>query len=128
MIVERRERLLLDTHVVIWLAVAPNKVPGRVRDAFATAALAVSVVSAWEHGVKRARRPDLDLPAWESMLDGLTVERLALDWTCAAYAETLPDLHRDPFDRMLIAQAHDGGWTLVTADRDIHRYSVSTLW
>lgn len=122
-------RLLLDTHVVLWLVTAPSRVPASVRGAVVDAdALGVSIASAWEYGAKRSRRPEqLPLP-FDRLLVELPVEAIALEWSCRRYAEDLPRFHNDPFDRMLIAQALEGRWTLVTADRDIQRYPVPTLW
>ena len=122
-------RLLLDTHIVIWLGTDLARVSERVQEALPEAELiGVSVVSAWEYGQKRARRPgELEL-SFDTLLEGIPAQRLAFDWSCGSHAEGLTRIHGDPFDRMLIAQALEGGWTLVTADREIRRYPVPTLW
>lgn len=89
---------------------------------------AASVVSGWEYGIMRARyRAPVPL-SWEQLIGEWPVERLGLDWQCHNYAETLPPIHSDPFDRMLIAQSLHHGFTLVTADERIRRYPVPTLW
>ena len=56
------------------------------------------------------------------------IETLALSEECGAVLSKMPDIHRDPFDRMLICQAIERGLTLVTPDRAIRRYPVKTLW
>ena len=122
-------RLLLDTHVLIWLRLEPHKLPGRTASAIMDAgAIAASIVSAWEYGAKRRRHPrELPLP-FEELLSGLPIERLDLDFACHSYAESLPPIHADPFDRMLIAQALHGGWVLATGDETVRRYPVETVW
>lgn len=122
-------RLLLDTHVVIWLAGEPRRVPDRVKAAtIASDALVVSALSAWEYGMKRFRFPAQFPFAFDTLVAELDAERLGFDWSCHSYAATLPSIHRDPFDRMLIAQALHHGLTLVTGDEVIRRYPVPTIW
>lgn len=66
--------------------------------------------------------------AFPDLLAGLPTSNLGLDYALYRYAESLPPIHNDPFDRMLIAQALDLDLTLVTEDSDIHQYDVRTLW
>ena len=56
------------------------------------------------------------------------IEPLPVDEEAALHVAKLPDLHRDPFDRMLVAQALVGGLVLLTPDDPIHQYPVRTLW
>jgi PIN domain nuclease of toxin-antitoxin system len=122
-------RLLLDTHVIIWMVNAPEKLPKHVRGGISEAdEVAVSVISAWEYGIKRAKRRSEAQLSFEELLADISVERLAFSFPCHVHAETLPPIHGDPFDRMLIAQALHHGLTLVTADETIRRYPVQTLW
>jgi PIN domain nuclease of toxin-antitoxin system len=88
----------------------------------------VSVASAWEVAIKRGLRK-LMLP--ESFEAGMTDSRFQLLQITLAHAERVADLplhHRDPFDRMLIAQCRVEGLTLVTADRRLAAYDIPTLW
>jgi len=122
-------RLLLDTHVLIWLGSAPDLVPTNVRQAVAVSdETFVSVVSAWEYGVKRLKFPNEFCEPFEILVAGLGHVPLDLPFECHRYSESLPPIHRDPFDRMLIAQALHLDLTLVSADETIRRYPVPTLW
>lgn len=121
-------RLLLDTHVILWLANEPEKIPAAVRSAIAGADVVyVSVATAWEYGIKRLKQPDR-LPLPFGALVSADMQTLNLDFDCHTYAESLPAIHSDPFDRMLIAQALHHDLALVTGDRMIMRYPVSTFW
>jgi PIN domain nuclease of toxin-antitoxin system len=121
-------RLLLDTHVVLWQLSGARPLGERARDAIAAAAeLAFSVVSFAEIGVKVAigkiTVPD-DVHA-RILETGVRVLGLAPDHGLAV--ARLPLHHRDPFDRLLIAQAQHEGLTLVTADPRIDAYDVAVL-
>ncbi|HTE59459.1 MAG TPA: type II toxin-antitoxin system VapC family toxin [Solirubrobacteraceae bacterium] len=121
-------RLLLDTHVVLWQLSGARPLGIRARETIAAAAeLAFSVVSFAEIGVKAAVGklvvPD-DLHA-HVMGTGVRVLGLSADHGLAV--ASLPLHHRDPFDRLLVAQARQDGFTLVTADERIHAYDVAVL-
>lgn len=121
-------RLLLDTHVLIWAASAPERLSARARGAIVDAdERCVSVVSAWEYEAKRAKHPGRTAKPFDQLMVG---DFLPLDFAFAVFrhAASLPPIHADPFDRMLIAQAIEGELTLVTADKNIRRYPVATLW
>lgn len=124
-------KLLLDTHVVIWLALERNHIGQPVIEALATAeASFISVASAWEYEIKRKkmhRTGEFELP-FATLIDGIPAQPLALDFAIHPYASSLEAIHSDPFDRMLIAQALYHGLTLVTSDETIKRYPVPTLW
>lgn len=119
-------KLLLDTHVLLWAAAGSGLSP----DATALLddpgnALYFSAASIWEIAIKSAlRRPEFDL-------DGAVFRRellesgygeMAITGGHAAAVSALPDLHKDPFDRMLIAQATVEGITLLSADRAVIAY------
>jgi PIN domain nuclease of toxin-antitoxin system len=121
-------RLLLDTHVVLWLVDDPDALGPQTRAAAATAtALAFSVVSFAEIGVKVAigkLRVPQDLPA---RIRDIGVHILSLSPQHGLALGSLPLHHRDPFDRLLVAQAREEGFTLVTTDRRIPAYDVPVL-
>ena len=120
-------RLLLDTHVVIWwdsgarLSKASSKAIREADQVY------VSAVSGWEIAIKAAlgrirTTRDMTEVVAESGFEELPV-RLA---HCRTLLE-LPDHHRDPFDRMLVAQARSENLKLVTRDRTLHAYDIDVL-
>ena len=127
-------RLLLDTCTFLWLIGGSNQLSQRARDAFADPANEVflSAASVWEIAVKHRlgrlplpSSPDLFVPAQRAAHG---IEPLPIDEEAALHIARLPDPHRDPFDRMLVAQALVGGLTLVTPDEAIRQYPARTLW
>ncbi len=84
-------------------------------------------MSAWEYGIKRSRCPHQLREPFHELLTS-EYRRLDLGFEIHSFAEDLPTIHRDPFDRMLIAQALSLDLTLVTADKIMRRYPVSTYW
>ena len=129
-----RQGYLLDTHTFLWAAQAPEKLSRRARRICEAPAkpLLVSVVSIWEViALCEAEKLEipaagLTLPAW---LGRLNAHALMLETEHVLALYGLPLLHRDPFDRALLAQAQVEGLTLVTKDEDIHRYpSAKWIW
>ena len=122
--------LLLDTHVFLWGLGEPERLTREARAAIADpgALVLVSAASAWEISIKRAlgrinlRDEDFANGMRES---GFTELPVTAEHGLAAGA--LPPHHRDPFDRMLIAQARCEKLTLVTQDREIFAYDVPVL-
>lgn len=121
-------KLLIDTHVVIWSMMRPERVSPVAASAIAEAdEVRVSVVSAWEMEIKRAKGK-LRLPGeLGPALASLAIEPLPVVLPHVLAVGSLPDIHSDPFDRLLVAQAMVEGLTLVTADRAIREYPIATL-
>jgi PIN domain nuclease of toxin-antitoxin system len=122
-------KLLLDTHALLWALIAPARLSPTAADAIEDGAneIFVSVVSAWEIEIKRAKGR---LPISVPLQDALAEQRfktLPVTLPYVLAVESLPRRHRDPFDRMLIAQAQLEGMTLVTSDREVRHYPVATL-
>lgn len=121
--------LLLDTHVLIWWRTRDPRLSAAVRDAVALAPLvAVSAASAWEAAIKaNLGKLRLASPFEEGVVaSGFTP--LPISFRHAELAGGLPLHHRDPFDRMLVAQARSEALTLVSADRQLEPYDVPILW
>lgn len=123
-------RLLLDTHVLIWAPTGDPRLPSRIRDALIDPdnELFVSAVTAFELTDLQARKRIAmteDIATLSAAL-GFAI----LDWPAQAWAvvATLPTIHGDPVDRMLIAHASLSGMTIVTSDATIPDYPVKTLW
>lgn len=122
-------RLLLDSHVVVWSAQGV-RLPQRVQTALDDGAnpLFVSVVGLWELSIKIAQGR-LRLPAPpEAAVEMLEATELPIRHAHLARLRELPFIHKDPFDRLLVAQAIEEGLTLVTSDETLHRYPVAWLW
>ena len=122
-------RLLLDTHALLWWQRDDRRLGRAARNAIATADVVyVSAASGVEASIKISQgRLRLDEPFRVSILaDDFT--ELPMSLKHAQELERLPLLHKDPFDRMLIAQARVEGATLVTRDRVLERYGVPIIW
>lgn len=113
---------LLDTHVFLWLLGAPDKIPERIRDDLALGEnrLLVSAVAAMEVSTKVRLgkfEPGRTLvPTWSGRVRGLAAEELPITTEHALLAGSMAWEHRDPFDRLLVAQAVIENVTLVTND------------
>ncbi len=118
---------LLDTHVLLWAAGAPERLPPELRERLANPAEepVYSVASLWEIAIKRTLdRPDFRVQPG-TLRQGLLAagyRELPIRGDHTLALDLLPPIHRDPFDRMLVAQAHVEGLTLVTADGLVARY------
>lgn len=127
-------KLLLDTHVLLWSASDPDRIAPAARAEIEDPANVrlVSAACAWEIATKHAlgklplREPPE--PFCRRALHDLCGEELAISVRHALLAASLPNHHRDPFDRMLVAQAIVEGATLVTADHLLPPYGVPLLW
>jgi PIN domain nuclease of toxin-antitoxin system len=123
---------LFDTNILLWAVNEPRKLaPEAARLVDDPASDRVySVTSLWETAIKSGRgRPDFDADAAllrHALLDGGCRE-IVINAEHALAVRTLPPLHRDPFDRMLVAQALVEGLTLVTADRALARYPARVM-
>lgn len=121
-------RLLLDTQILVWMVNGDPRLRQDWIDAIAEATtLHVSAITAFEYADLQLRGR---LPITETMGD--LVERFdceveALPGDCWRQAQTLPLIHRDPVDRILVAHALEAGMTLATADANIRRYPVSCV-
>ena len=122
-------RLLLDSHVFLWLDHDPTLVPIYQRDAIADRGndVFISAATAWELGIKQSKgKLNLSKSVVELRAQ-FGFKELAITFAHATYAAGLPPVHKDPFDRMLVAQAIVEGLVLVTADRRLAEYGVAIL-
>jgi len=127
-------RLLLDTHTLLWWAAGDARLSRRARAAIGDAAntVLVSAASGWEIATKhRLGRLESAGPLADGLLEFLADQEfveLDIGMRHAQRAGSLPDLHRDPFDRMLVAQAQIENLMLVSNDALFERYGVRLLW
>jgi PIN domain nuclease of toxin-antitoxin system len=125
---------LLDTRVWLWSVGEPSRIPRKAREAMADVShdVFLSAVTSWEVAIKAGsgklqlpEPPDIYVPR-RMTAQGLRPLAVSHEHALAVFA--LPAHHRDPFDRLLIAQAKVEGMTLITADRVFDRYPVQLLW
>ena len=126
--------LLLDTHTLLWFLTNDASLSARARQAIEDPANAkqVSAASLWEVAIKSGLRK-LNLPApyadiFPRQLELNGFEIVPITPAHCATLVTLPLHHRDPFDRILVAQAKTEGLTLVTDDGKLRAYGVPLFW
>lgn len=126
-------KLLIDTHILIWWETEPLRLPPTIVKELNDPSneIFISVVSFWEIIIKIPTGKiqfdrNLRELAKEQMVNGLAL--LAVTFDHIEAIQNLPMIHKDPFDRLLIAQAIAEGATLVSADGVFHQYPVPVLW
>lgn len=127
-------RLLLDTHVFLWWVDDAPELTGAARRAIGDPGneCFLSLASCWEMAIKsslgklRLARPVERFVSEQLAANGFSL--LNIELRHAARIEKLPFLHRDPFDRLLIAQAMTEKLTMVTADSVFSEYGIKLLW
>lgn len=126
-------KLLLDTEVWLWMQAAPDRLGPRARDLVVDPEndLLLSAASSWEIAIKHAlTKLELPAPPRDHVPDRMrtsATDALAITHAHALQVASLPAHHRDPFDRLLIAQAQVESLPLLTADPQIDRYDVETI-
>ena len=123
------QKLLLDTHVFIWFLQGNTSLGDKTRAAISDPQndIYVSAASLWEMSIKKALGKLTYPEGLNGRIEQLGFLPLAIDLFHGEQAGSLPDIHKDPFDRMLIAQAQAEGLTLLTTDSVIPRYGLRTL-
>lgn len=127
------KRILLDTQMLIWAATSPETLPKKARLLIADAdnEKHFSPASIWEVAIKNSlNRPDFKVDPnvlRRRLLDTDCLE-LAITGVHAAAVGDLPPLHKDPFDRILLAQAKSEGIDLLTTDEKIAEYAAPVIW
>ncbi len=120
-------KLLLDTHILLWAAITPERIPKAARDMLEDREneLFFSAASFFEIAIKRALgRADFRVEPsllWRGLRDN-GYEELTIATAHTLALESLPALHKDPFDRILVAQAMVEGMTLLTSDAVVSQY------
>jgi PIN domain nuclease of toxin-antitoxin system len=125
-------KYLLDTHVLLWAAGQPEKLPEKTRSLLimSESELFFSVAALWEIVIKRGLGRDdfkVDPDRLRIMLARHGYTELAISADHVLKVQTLPSIHKDPFDRLLIAQAMVEGMQLLTADAAILLYGVPAV-
>ena len=126
-------RFLLDTHVFLWYISADSALPTAFRDTIRDPGCEIylSVASVWEavikYSINKLHLPEPPAEYLPRQRDAHLINTLPLDESALVYLAGLPHLHRDPFDRILIAQATQYQMTLITVDDAIRAYPISIL-
>ena len=126
-------KALLDTHTFLWAIAEEGKLSRRAQQIYTGHNdLWLSVVSVWEILIKvQAGKLPLPEPAGRYLGKKLSqnrIEVLPITLDHVLKTESLPLHHRDPFDRLLIAQSIEVGWPIITADPWFARYPVELIW
>lgn len=127
-------RVLLDTHTLVWALAEPDRLSKRARAALADPATVAfaSLASAWELAIlQNLERVRLQVPLPTLFTEGLAalgMQLLPIRLAHVAGVAGLPQHHRDPFDRLLVATALAERLTVVSADPVFKRYGVPVLW
>jgi len=126
-------RLLLDTHILLWSLADPRRLPESAREAIETGdnEILFSAASIWEIAIKaQLLRAEfgVDTATIISAARETRFTELAIGAEHAAAVSALPPHHKDPFDRLLMAQAFTEPARLVTADKALAAYSNDLVW
>jgi PIN domain nuclease of toxin-antitoxin system len=125
-------KVILDTHTFLWALSDPDRLSVRARETIASSERFWSVASIWEALVKvQSGKLLMPLPASGYLMsrmsaNGVTLLPIRLEHVVRV--EELPMHHRDPFDRLLIAQCVEEGWPIVTSDPVFKQYPVRVIW
>ena len=126
-------RVLLDTQCWLWMSLAPERFSARARRLVEArdTLLYLSAASAWEiaikHGLGKLRIPEPPMTYVPARIAALGVQTLPIDHEHALRVSALPAHHRDPFDRLLVAQAQAEDLSILTADPLFGAYDVATI-
>ena len=122
---------LLDTHAIIWYVSGSTELSQTAKDIMETKRCFFSFASLWEIAIKQAKctlQFNIDIPKLKTVLEDEEFIYLPPTELDAEAIKALPDIHKDPFDRLLIAQAIENNLTIVTTDSKISQYNVKTIW
>ena len=124
-------KVLTDTHTLVWALSNPEALGAEARAALAEFPFTASVANLWELILKKGRpgAPVTDpLPWWDKYVIGTGIPALAIRSDHIRALAVLPEIHKDPFDRILVAQSIAEGLTLVSKDALLARYGVPVVW
>lgn len=124
-------RYLLDTHALIWMLYDSKQLSDDVKNTLSESECFVSIASMWEMAIKNSIGKLKLKQSIEDIADicnrnGISI--LDITPSNCDYIRDLPDIHHDPFDRIIIAQAKSNGCTIITKDSMISKYDVKTMW
>ena len=123
------KRLLLDTHVLLWWLSDDPQLGSVARQAISDPRnqIYISAASTWEISIKKSLGKLAAPDDMDAIVDDEHFDKLPITLFHGEQAGMLPGHHKDPFDRMLIAQAQSEGLVIVTSDEKITRYGIRTM-
>jgi PIN domain nuclease of toxin-antitoxin system len=125
-------RALLDTHVFIWAVQADRKLSVVARRTISASECFLSLASCWEMAIKASiKKLQFDRPLPQFITEQLSasgISLLPIDFRHVMRVSHMPFHHRDPFDRLLTAQAMEESMPIISADAQLDRYGVKRFW
>jgi PIN domain nuclease of toxin-antitoxin system len=126
-------KAILDTHAFLWALAGDERMSSHARDIFGGSTdLSLSIASVWEILIKvQSGKLNFPRPAGPYLLSRLAenrIKKLSISIDHLLAFERLPLHHRDPFDRILIAQSIEENWPIITADPMFRRYPIQVIW
>lgn len=124
-------KVLADTHSLVWALSDPGSLSAEAREVLTEADVTVSVASLWELVLKREKKDALledPIPWWRKYLIGSGIRTLAIRVGHVITSGSLPLIHRDPFDRILVAQSLTEKMPLVSKDTRLGGYGIRVIW
>ncbi|MBW1800888.1 MAG: type II toxin-antitoxin system VapC family toxin [Deltaproteobacteria bacterium] len=127
-------RYLLDTHTFLWMAADPDRLSEKIRDVVQEedCELYLSAASGWEIALlsmlKRVELPDDPHRFIPEAMQRLRIVPIPISFPTAISAAMLPLIHRDPFDRIMIAEAEKEKMIVLTKDPKFAEYGIQTFW
>jgi PIN domain nuclease of toxin-antitoxin system len=124
-------KVLTDTHTLVWAISNPESLSPPARQALTTATVTASVANLWELVLKSSKPGALvadPLHWWTKYVSRSGIPALAIRTAHIRALAALPELHKDPFDRILVAQAIAEGMTLVSKDPILTGYGAPVIW
>ena len=124
-------KVLTDTHTLVWALSQPDALGARARAALNESPFTASVANLWELVLKSHKLGGLitdPISWWEKYVVRAGIPALAIRTSHIRFLAGLPGIHKDPFDRILVAQALAEGLTLATKDAVLASYGAPTIW
>lgn len=124
-------KVLTDTHSLVWALSTPELLSKPARQALSQAEFTASVVNFWELVLKMRKQGALlaePVEWWRKYVIGNGIQALSVQTPHIKALARLPELHKDPFDRILVAQAESEGLHLISKDAHLAKYGIDIIW
>ena len=125
------DKVLTDTHTLVWALSTPEMLSSKARKALVEYEVCASVVNLWELVLKMHRKNSLltdPMKWWSKYITANRIPSLSVQMSHIEALANLDQIHKDPFDRILLAQAVAEGIPLVTKDTHLSQYGVQIIW